>query len=371
MLLDFQAAVAALGGQEAVVRVANEARAPGDYLFNTLLPERNMSSYHIDSGNMTVRSTMAGMVGMDSPYPPGGFVETSTFAEQTAKFANEVQLNEATLRQIQDFMMRLQIGNNGAGTTEALAQEALNFLEKVIIQSHMDLMEWLRGQALVNGEIDWSFNGKRLLVDYGVPSANMLPARAAGDAYGGATSKFWEDVRLLRRRVRNLRAIVAHSDTVDAIRYNPVNSLVSTNEGNGTITFRRTVNNGAQFSQDVNDTITIVIYDKEAEVLNPADPSATVVLPFMERGKLLAVGVNQNTGYQPGQGSVDEDPNAALALGYTHIAPTIEGGGRPGRWAELMVPENRKYQLIGHGVTNGLPVIEAPAKVAVATTALS
>lgn len=375
MFLDFNAAIAALGGQAGVFRIANEARPMGDYLFNTLLPERNMPTYHVDSGSMVVRATMAGMVGMDSPYAPGGLVEISTFLEQTAKFANSVPMNEATLRHLQ-FMLQ-QIQGTGGDSKEALVQEALNFFEKVVMQPHFDRMEWLRGQALAYGQIDWTFNGKHLLVDYQVPASNFLTPRtvSGGDAYSESNSGFWEDIRTLRRLVRGAR-LIAHPDTIDAARYNPANAMATVAEGNGTITFRRFVRDQAgnvltgAFSQDTGDQVTIVLYDKEGEVLNPNNPDTTVVLPFMPRGKILAVGPNTNQGYQPGQGSVVEDPDASLALGYTHIAPTVEGG-RPGRWGRLFTPENQPWMLRGEAVTNGLPVIQAPTKIAVASTELS
>lgn len=366
MFLDFIAAIAALG-TGAAVRIANAARPAGDYLFNTLLPEQNRPSYSVQSGNMTIRATMAGLVAMDSPYPPGGLVESSEFHEQTAKIANEVSLSEQALRTLQDFMLRMGLG--GTGTTEALAKEALNFLDKVILQPHMDTAEWLRGQALVFGAIDWTFNRKRLQVDYLFPAGNFLTPRTGNDGYGGSTSKFWVDVRLLRKALKgNVRAIIAHPDTIDMIRYNPVNSLVTVAEGDGSITFRRTVNNGASFSPDQGDTVTFVSYNKEGEMLNPADPENPVVMPFMERGKLLGVGNNASSGYQVGQGSVVDAPDDSNILGYTHIAPTTEGGGRPGRWADIYTPQNMPYALNGRAVSNILPVIEAPSKVAVATT---
>lgn len=372
MFLNFNEAIASLG-EGAAFTVANTARPMGDYLFNTLLPEQNRPSYSVESGTMTVRATMAGLVAMDSPYPPSGMVEASTFNENTAKIGNEVVLSEQALRHLQDYMLRA--GLNANTSIETLAEEALNFLNKVVIQPHLDTMEWLRGQALVHGAIDWTFGQKRLLVDYGIPTANLLAARAGADGYGGATSQFWADLRLLRRRLKgNIRAIIAHSETIDMIRYNDANGLYVVGEQGSAITFRRWARNNAGATQpgvasaDASDTVTMIAYDKEGEMLNPADPSTTVVIPFMPRGKLLAVGNNTRNGYTPGQGSVDEDPDAARSLGYTHIAPTVEGGGRQGRWAELFTPERQPYQLNGRGVTNGLPVIEAPDKVAVATT---
>lgn len=367
MNLNFAAALAALGA-DAAFTIANAARPAGDYIFNTLLPEQNRAGYSISGGNMTVRSIMAGLAAMDSPYPPGGFVESEAFTEQTAKLANEVTLTEQALRHLQEFMSR--VSNSGANTTEALAQEALNFLDKLIIQPHLDAMEWLRGKCLVDGAIDWTFGNKRLLVDYGIPAANKLTARTGNDAYGGSASKFWADVTLLKRALRgNVRAYIAHSSTVDAIRYNPVNSVMAV-EGNGTITFRRTVNSGANLPLDNSDVITIIVYDREGEILVPSAPGTTAIVPFMEPGKLLAVGNNSRSGYVVGQGSVTDDPDDALALGYTHIAPTVEGGGRMGRWSELYIPQAMPWQLNARGVTNGLPVLEAPKKVAIATTEL-
>jgi hypothetical protein len=373
MNLNFVAALAALG-EGAAFRIANEARPMSDYVFNTLLPEQNRPTFHVSSGGMTVRATMAGLVSMDSPYPPGGLVESSEFAENTAKVANEVFLTEQALRHLQDWMLRT--GRGGAGSPEALAQEALNFLDKVIIQPHLDTAEWLRGQALVHGEIVWEFGGKRLDVNYGVPAANFLPTRTGAEAYGAAGSVFWQDIVRLRRALRgNVRAIIAHSETIDAIRYNEANAMATVAEGGNSITFRRFVRNTetnqaitGQFSPDTGDNVTLIAYDREGEMLNPADPTTTIILPFMPRGKLLAIGNNTRSGYIVGQGSTDTPDDEGL--GYTHIAPTVEGG-RPGRWAELYTPERMPWQLNGRGVTNLLPVIEAPAKIAVATTELA
>lgn len=369
MFLNFRAVVAALG-QGAAFRIANGRRPPGDYLFNTLLPEELRFSYSIESGQMIVRSTMAGLAAMDSPYPPGGVVETSTFLERSAKLANQVPLSEQTLRTLQEMLMRLQV--NGQPTNQAAAEQALNFLDKVIIQPHIDVMEWLRSRALVYGAINWTFNRKTLVVNYGVPSGNFLTARTGTAHYGGSASAFWTDIKLLRQKLKSVRAYIAHPTTIDLIRYNTVNSVVTVAEDANGVTLRRIVSSTGQFTQDAGDVLRIVSYDKEGEILDPTDPDSTVIIPFMPPGKLLAVGNNQRTGFAVGvaRGSTD-NPQDDNRLGYTHIAPTVEGGGAPGRWANLYTPENEPWQLIGRGVTNGLPVIEAPEKIAVATTDLA
>jgi hypothetical protein len=369
MYLNFIEAIAALG-PDAAFRIANAVRPPTNYLFNTLLPERNMSSYYIDSGNMTVRATMAGLVGMDSPYPPGGMVEVSTFLEQSAKMAIDVPLHEGTLRQIQE-MLNLVAGGGG-NTKEALSQEALNFLSKVIVQALMDRAEWLRGKALVTGAINWTFNKKNLLVDYGVPAANFLTSRTGNDAYNGSASKFWTDVRAAQRALRySVRAVIAHSDTINAIVDNTVNNALIVSQSVGGMTLRRykDVAGNTVPSADTRDAITLIAYDEEGEIFDPTDPSSTITVPFMPTGKLLFVGNNNRSGYRVGQGSTD-DPTEDVALGYTHVAPTVEGGS-PGRWARLFTPEGQPWQLRGQGVQNLLPVIEAPAKIVVATSTIA
>ena len=367
MELNFLAVLLALG-RGAAFRIANAVRPPANYLFATLLPEMMQNSYYIESGTMTVRATMAGLVGMDSPYPPGGMVEVSTFLEQSAKIAIQVPLTEKTLRDLLQMMQ--QLAASGANTTEALQREVLNFLNKVIIQAQMDRSEWLRGQALVNGEIDWTFNKKNLKVDYGIPAANLLTNRTGNDAYGGSASKFLDDIRTAQQLLRyNVRAFIAHSDTINEIVDNDVNAVqvVSQSTSGLEIVRYQTIGGNTVPSADARNRVTLVAYDEEGEILDPANDGQTITVPFMATGKVLAVGNNNRSGYRVGQGSTD-DPTEDLALGYHHLAPTVEGGGAPGRWADLYTPENQPWQLIGRGASNELPVIEAPHKIVVLST---
>jgi hypothetical protein len=364
MWLNFVAVIAALGAN-AVFRIANVARPPGDYLFATLLPERNLFTYNVEAGGMTVRGTMPGLVGMDSPYPPGGYIDMSTFFERTAKIANHVALSEQALRTLQEMVMRL--GINRAPTNDVIQRDVLNFLDKVVLQPHLDRMEWLRGQALL-GSISWEFAGKSLSINYGLPPGNVLTPRTGNDAYGGSTSKLWEDIAALRKALRyRQRALIATTATIDKIRFNTINSLVAISEVNGVFTFRR-INTNGQFTADAGDVFSIIAYDKEGEVIDPANPAGpTIKVPFFPDGKLLAIGENTQAGYVPGMGST-QPAEDAVELGYTHIAPTTEGGGQPGRWAQLFTPEAAPWSLHGRAVTNGLPVITNADKIAVATT---
>lgn len=372
MNLDFAQAIKDLG-PDAGFRIANEVRPSANYALEMLLPETNVASYQVKASHMRVRSTMAGLVGMDSAYPPGGVVEMSRFMEESAKIANEVMLPEETLRQLQYVLMQLQIA--GGATNEFIQREALNFLQKAVIQPHFDTAEWLRGQALATGAIDWTFNQKRLQVDYGIPAANILTERttANSDAYGAASSAFWTDILEARRLLRyNVRGFWLNSATLDEILFNNANSLEILSQTDASVQVRklRTVGGNTLPESDARYGVTLNIYDNEGDILDPANTAVPQTVKFLPDGKIIAVGNNNRSGYRVGEGSTN-DPRYDRALGYTHVAPTVEGGGRPGRWSELYTPQDKPYQLHGRGVQNILPVIEAPEKIVILTTELA
>lgn len=357
-------------GPDAAFRIINQARPPAEYLFDSLLPERNEFSYETGTGGMTIVTTMAGLANMDSPYPETGMIHSSDFNESTLKIANRSGLSEHAIRKMQEMLMRLAIKNTP--TTPVIMNEILNFTNKILVQAHMDTTEWLRGQALSSGRIDWTFGNITVAVDYGIPAGNKLTARTGNDGYGGSTSKFWVDVTAARRLLKNnVRAFIAHSNTIDAIRYNEENGLVAISEVGGVTTFKRKQSivgsdgNVDFISPDTADVIKLIAYDLEGEVYDPTTAGRTLKIPFMPVGKLIAIGNNSGTQYVVGAGAT---PPVENALGFTHIAPTVEGGGDPGRWAQVYVPEGAPYTIEGRAVSNLLPVIEAPEKIVILTT---
>ncbi len=358
-------------GPDAMFTISREAKPPSRYLLATILPEMNKPTFQVEAGSMTVRALMAGLVGMDSPYPETGHASVSRFLERSAKVANKATLTEEAMREILMIVQQLQLG--GGNVTDQLIQDVLNFENKVLLQGHFDRTEWLRAQALVYGEIDWTFSGITLAVDYGVPMGNFLTSRSGNDAYNGSTSKFWTDMRaqssVLRR---NIRARILNSTTLEAIIGNTVNAVEVLSEDFGRYRIRKYLSIGGNTvpSSDARDALEFIVYDEEGEVPDPANPGETITIPFIPDGKILAIGNNSASMFRPGQGSTD-DPAEARAIGYTHIAPTIEGKGMMGRWSRVYTPQERPYQLSGEAVANLLPVLTAPQKVCVATTAFS
>lgn len=370
MLVTFAEALATLD-RDAMLTFAREARPPARQFFATVLPEMLKPTYNVEAGSITIRSLMAGVVGMDSPYPETGWASASRFLEKSAKLANKATLSERAQREIQEVFRSL--GLPADVQLQRLIQDALNFTDKVLLQGHFDRSEWLRAQALVYGEIDWSFAGITLAVDYGIPAGNFTTLRSGNDAYNGSASKFWTDMRsqstILRR---NVRARILNSTTLEAIIGNTVNTAEIISEDSGRYTIRKylTIGGNTVPSTDARDRIEFVVYDEEGEVPDPANPGETIRVPFMPDGKVLAIGRNTASTFRPGMGSTD-DPAESRAIGYTHIAPTVEGNGAMGRWARVYVPQERPYQLCGEAVANLLPVIEAPQKIVVSTTAFS
>lgn len=361
-------------GPDAAFRIINERRPDADYLLNTFLPERLMPTYDVKAGNMTIRPTMAGLVGADSPYPPGALIDVAKFMEQSAKIALTVVLPEMMQRRLREFLYRI---DSPQQSSEAVRNTVLNFMEKMLVQPHLDTAEYLRGEVLTGGAIDWTFNGKRLQVSYGVPAANIFATRNTTAGYGGTLSVWWSDYRaalsILKGRVR---AVIAHPDTINLIVSNPVNNIIITSQDlqTGTYSIARNVGgtNGPQIpSGDSRDRTLLIGYGGEGEIINPLDPDSTILVPFIPTGKVVLIGDAPTRGFQVGLGGAVESPTQALELGYTHVAPTEEGQGAMGRWARVFIPENRPYQVQGDSVTNLLPVLEAPEKLVILTTTMT
>ena len=228
-------------GPDAGFRLINAARPAGSYVFAGLLPERALRTYEAKDASMTVRSAMAGLVSMDTPYPPTGVVDTTTFLERTAKVANRSVLTEQTLRTLQEMALYLQI--SGGSTNERMVEEVLNFTNAVLIQPHLDVAEWLRGQAIATGAISWVFGTTNLVVDYGIPAGNKLTARTGTAAYAGSASAFWDDIRSANKLLRGSTNIIriAHPDLVDDIVYNAVNATQVVAMTDGAVTVRRMI----------------------------------------------------------------------------------------------------------------------------------
>ena len=372
MDLNLQAAIAdaRIGGQAGIVRIANTRRPASDYLLATLLPERNLPTYEANASALTVRTTMAGAVGMDSKYPEGGLLDFSTFREKVAKIAIQHNLPEEMLRQLQ--ALADGIVARGGSTTDLAVNTVLNFLDKLILQPIDDRKEWLRAQCLFVGAIAWNFNGVTVTADYGIPTANIFTTRTSTDAYDSSASKFWTDAKLARQILgASFNLAIASRATIEAIIYNSVNAINVLSVAGGRYNIQMYRGTLERPSTDARETMTLIEYDAEGEVMDLSNPGQTTKVKFVPDGVVGFFGKSDRSRqFIPGEGAT-EDGDQSLELGYTHIGPTTEGGGAPGAWSRIYTPEDMPMQLRGQGVANVLPVLRSPAKVVIASTDLS
>jgi hypothetical protein len=360
MEINFDQAIADLGGAAGIARIANEARAPSTYLLQTsVLPVRRRASYTAEDGGLVIRNVMAQMVGMDSKYPEGAAMDVSTFREIISKLAIQQNLSEKVKRHLRE-TVRSMIAQGEQGRVGALVvQTVLNFVQKMLLQPHWDRIEWLCGQVLFLDEIDWRFGGSVLALNYQTPAEYLFATRTGTAAYGSSASVFWADHRLAQRRLMGADyTVIGHGNTISEIVYNEANSADILAAENGRFTMRRFRGSMERPATDARDRATFVSYNLEGEVFDADGSGNTTNLPFAPEGLLLYVGLGRPDTdlVQIDQGSTNDGQNN-LELGYTHLGPTEEAEGALGVWSRVYKPESMPMQLRGQSVSNTLPVM--------------
>lgn len=376
MQFDFQTAINALNdqmpfGDNFAFKAARAQAVPSDYLFETILPTENHPSYHVNGGSMRIYPTMAQLTPMDTPPKPIGAMESSFFNENTAKWGGMMHFPEERLRALQEMANYirsqgitdgLSIGQIQETEAKRVTETLLGFSD-ILLRAQWDNFEYLRGQALAYGSISLANSGIDLTVDYDVPSANKITRTGSGNSYYGTTSKWWTDIRTVCTKLNNFR-IIMNSQTYYSIIDNSVNNIRVVDGTGLTRQIVKVVGSLESNSTDQRDRVTIILYDKSGSGITPK--GTRKALPFLPNGKVVVIGEQQPDGFELLQGSTP-DPNNLFRLGYTHLAPTVEGG-RSGIYSRIFTPEAKPMQLLGETYANALPVILNPNKVMILTT---
>jgi hypothetical protein len=183
---------------------------------------------------------------------------------------------------------------------------------------------------------------------------------------------FWADYRSGRSKLKGqVRAVLAHPDTIDMIVSNDVNKV-------------RVI---------AQDNVTGTIHDPEVRRLDGAAVERCARQGDARRlrrgGRDLRRQPTRADAQAPlPQAGADHHDRHPIPQGFSGrawarrrtrttssrsatrtSARRSKGNGLPGRWADLRVPDNAPWRLEGRGVTNGLPVIEVPEKLVVLNTA--
>lgn len=361
--------IAALSAGRGLITLANTPPAPTEYIGQRYLPRVQRPDYDIAGGQLEISSVMAGHIGMDSRYPEGSAIKLNDYEDKTAKLAQAITLNEGAARELQKLLLLAEVGRAAGRTVDDFMQEAgLNLYERGVVQSLDDTGEYLICQALAKGKIDWTFNGRRLLVDYKIPAENIVTLTGT-DVLGGSSSKFWRELDKAEKAVRGSIGVVMSQNTLDVVLNNPVHRIqvlsdtYSPGRNIRTVQIRRTaalVQDGASFTLqpegDVKYSATLIGYGREGQIIDPSAPGETIGVQMWPDN---VIGVIGNSGGSE-LISVTGTGIPTQTLGYYHVAPTVEGTwrGEPlGRWGRLYTPENDPTELRAEGVENGLPVI--------------
>lgn len=366
-------------GDNFAFQMARAQVVPAEYLWNTVLPMMPKASYHVTGGSMRIYPTMLGLVPMDTPLPPMGALTSEQFFEKTAKIGGMMNFPEAMLRELQEWASYQRGVGVGAGMSagQVLASEKERLTENILqfstmmLKAQWDTWEWLRSRAITKGVIDWQYGVNDLYVQYGVPTGNVK-SYTSTDSFYNTASKFWTFIRFLYTKLSEGFTLVMNYNTWMSIIDNSVNNITVLSDtmlGNGlSVKEIQYVNQDKVNPQqrDMRERQRIIVYNKSGTVIDKSGNLSA--LPFMDDGDLVAIGAEKPEGFELLLGSVD-DPTKEYQLGYTHIAPTVEGG-QAAIWQRVFTPQDKPYQLQAETASNGLPVIINPRRIVQATTGM-
>lgn len=378
MNLTWASIIAALSAGRTLITIANTAPAAAEYLGGRYLPRVQRPDYDISGGQMVIKSVMAGHVGMDSAYPSGSAIQLSNFNEKTAKLAQSVTLDEEPARNLQKLLLLAQAGQaQGRSPADFMGEAGLNLYTKGVVQSLDDSAEYLTMQALTRGKIDWTFNGRRLLVDYQIPAANKISLTGTAK-FTGTASGLWAALSKAEKITRGSIGIVCSQNTLQEILDNDVHRIqivsdtYSPQRNIRTVQIRKLprfvglsdggVGYTAESTSDGQTSATLIGYGRQGQIIDPTTPGETIGVQMVPDNVIAVIGRDTSNELV----SLTGTPLPEQRIGYYHVAPTVEGTwrGEPlGRWGRMFTPENNPYQLVAEGVENGLPVIQNSSRI--------
>ena len=375
-----------VGGDNFAFRRSRNANPPSEYLFSTrILPRMNKPTWNIRGGNLTITPTELKPVAMDSEPAPMGNLQATFYNERISKFGGQMFFNEQQQRELieaeQDVRLMASLsGSNVVGDIDtqinmvaatgradgntingARINRILGIVE-FIQASHWNTSEALAGEALSEGLLDENFSGLDIKVDYKIPAARVKDY-SGNDRFDQSASKWWEFVRFCYKTLKNPQFYGNSNSYFDIVE----NSVNAVREQFITGDVRpMSKYNPAVITQntDANERMNFNIYDKAGAVMDVASKSL-VSKPFLKDKRIIVIGELQTSQIELTLGGVT-DPDNELAIGYTHVGPTVEGGGQPGIYSNIFTKPEMPMQLHVATYVNMLPIITDPKKTIIA-----
>ena len=342
--------------------LANRPTDEAQYPLAAILPEELRTTYEAKSGSLKVIATPAGETGMDSPYTPVGIIELNALSLPIAKWTAETPITEQQQREVLQTVLHYRAGTLSGDGIAYLRNFVLNWLRDVIAQSFTERFELMRGETLFTGQL--ALRGGT--VDFGVPARNRFAKRTGAQAYGGAQSKLWADMRAADNLLGVTRTRIMSMNTLNYILDSADNPLMveSTNisEGGQTkiVRVKRLVGSQLTATQDAREAFTLVGYGRRVPRRVGQGVAYEQVIPD---GKIAVIG--------SGSVTLDRQDGTTVTrpgLGRLHVGPTTENEGRAGVWLNAYTPQDRPYHAVARGAANALTVLDAPERLVILDT---
>lgn len=351
--------------------LSRQADPTKTYLMNSLLPDREVPSYKASGGNFSVTGTLASPVPMDTDFPEAGIMGIQTIEQSTFKFGASLLMPEKVLRELQEMLKQMLSEGRSEGDKQRLmAGTAVNFFREYVINPFDETREYLKARAITEGLISYSSNKVEVAADYGVPVGNILATRAGVAAYNGNASVFLDDIKTARQKLgQDVRATLMNGDTLDSILNNPLHNFIVVAESYSpdrtvrTVNVRQAVKLTGQTGVSALDitpqsSYTFIGYSRTAKLFNPDDPNTPIAKKLIDDGRVVVIGNRLSTEIIP---RLNND--GGNTLGYYHVAPTVEGNGALGRWAEIYVPQEMPWSIRARAAENSIPMFDAASRV--------
>lgn len=372
-------------GETFAWRMAQNANPPSELLFNQMMPRENKNSWNVNGGTMTMTPTILGDVAMDAYPAPMGNLEATIFSENVSKFGGQMFFNEQQQREFiqaeQDIRLNASYaGRDAAGNMESqirmLAETGradnstingarinrILGIVNTIFASHYQTSEWLAGEALTEGKIVYTFNGLSQSINYNIPSTNFFEY-SGNDRFDQSASKWWTFVRAVNRILDSPQFYMNSNSYYDIVE-NDVNKIQEIAIDGTVRRMTKYRDDAITQKRDANESLSVNIYDKAGSVMD-VNTKTLKSLPFLKDKRVVVVGELNQSEIQLDLGGVT-DPDNNLRIGYTHVGPSVEAGGRPGIYANIFSKPEMPMQLHVLTYVNMLPVILNPKKVIIA-----